>query len=105
LKPVWVYVAVSPNKPVRIGASTDPRARLLSIGCLKLQASFPIVRSAADDIIAEARKLLGDGVVEPAEAVARVRQAIDRVSRYRHVDPALTAEQAKALRKQLLVPS
>jgi hypothetical protein len=100
-KPVWVSVSVSRSK-VRISSSTNPRSHALSLGC-KLAFAMPVVNEAAKDVVAEAKRLLGDQFCTAEQAAEALRQAYHTIERYRHVDPALSPEQAQEKRKAMIL--
>jgi hypothetical protein len=103
----YVYVAAG-KKGVKVGVSASPYARARTLG-VKIHCIVEVVHAAALDVEGLALTMLGqyndtrgEWVLASAEeAEAAVMAARDRVSRYRHADPRLTAEEARLQRIRL----
>lgn len=103
----WIYVGEDKSGyRVKIGMSSGPIARCRHLG-VSLYSALEVIPLAAKLVETEALRLLGhkigDGewvVAEPIDAASAVRRAKRIVARYTHVDPELTAEEARIRRAQ-----
>lgn len=103
----WVYVGVARRGAVKIGMTADPARRARSLG-VRMALVLEVVPSAAKEVEQEALRMVeavrrqGEwfGADENA-AIRAVRAAFDAVGRRQHVDPAITADQARKNRVAL----
>lgn len=107
-----VVYAVSTAKGVKIGVSARLGNRIRRLSG-RLLAALPVTQSAAREVEARTLEALGRLPEDRSEwvagktdedAVAALHSAWRAVSRYMHVDPALTPDEARRQRIALAIP-
>jgi hypothetical protein len=103
----WVYVAIGPQGMVKVGITSDVPARMRDLRAKVVEAFLVTPASARvieTDALARLGRLRWDGewVRDPLEAVVTsVGAAVDAARRYMHVDPDISADEARQMRISL----
>ena len=101
----YVYAAATQDGRIKIGMTARKDQRIRDLAA-RLIFAVEVVRSAAKEIETHALRLLGQGAGDgeyvaratPSEATFAVKEAFRLVGGYRHVDPALTEDDARKAR-------
>lgn len=102
-QPAFVYlIRKARDRRIKVGISGNPERRAEHLQS-KLVRAWQVVPEAAADVEFEALTILrvedGEWLLgTEAEAIAAVERAIAAVARRRHVDPAITADEARRQR-------
>jgi hypothetical protein len=97
----WVYVGQARSGAIKIGMSGDPERRCRGLH-VRLIHAVEVTPSAAKDVETEALQNLGRRMGEgewvqvcAEDGIAAVSAAFASVGRSRHVDPALSEDEAR----------
>lgn len=100
----YVYALSMPGGRVKIGQSGNPANRARQLGGILL-GSIPVARGAALEVEAEALRMLGavagegeTAIASNAAALHAIATAYADVGRRMHVDPTISAEEARRQR-------
>lgn len=97
----FVYIAKT-SRAIKVGVTSNVERRMRGLRA-NLLLALPVVYEAAREVEGHALTILGNRkgkrsewvIATDEQAMAALRQAWEAVGRYRHVDPALTAEEAR----------
>jgi hypothetical protein len=101
----YVYAAGTRDGLIKIGMTARKNQRIANLNA-RLIFAVEVVHAAAKEIETHALRLLGHGPgdgeyvarITPSEATFAVKEAFRLVGGYRHVDPAMTEEEARKAR-------
>lgn len=107
--PACVYAAVARGNRIKIGMSARRERRMEELSA-KMVFCIDVVREAAKEIETYTLRFLGNGPkdgeyvshIKPDDAIAAIKEAYRVVGGYRHVDPYVSEEQARASRIEVL---
>jgi len=101
----YVYAAAVSANRIKIGMTARRPQRIRNLKARELFV-MPVVHSAAKEIETHTLRLLGHGPkdgeyvrgITASDAIKAIREAYRLVGGWRHVDPTITAQQARAKR-------